>query len=121
MIHGIPEYPGWKVTPPQSLTIRIEATNELTIRYRRTPTHYEMDTLFRVFVLKELHGWEHETALYEYLESHPELCDRGFYEQYDFKQPDAPTGRGRARAVVWSFLDKVRCTANPSRGRTRNC
>jgi len=40
------------------------------------PTHYEMDTLFRVFVLKELHGWEHETALYEYLESHPELCER---------------------------------------------
>ncbi|MDW7539298.1 transposase [Haloferax volcanii] len=35
-----------------------------------------MDTLFRVFVLKELHGWEHETALYEYLESHPVLCER---------------------------------------------
>jgi IS4 transposase len=41
-----------------------------------SPTQYEMDTLFRVFVLKELHGWEHETALYEYLESHPELCER---------------------------------------------
>ncbi|WP_440992397.1 transposase [Haloarchaeobius baliensis] len=41
-----------------------------------SPTHYEMDTLFRVFVLKELLGWEHETALYEYLESHPELCER---------------------------------------------
>jgi IS4 transposase len=40
------------------------------------PTHYEMDTLFRVFVLKEVHGWEHETALYEYLESHPELCEQ---------------------------------------------
>ncbi|SEG72197.1 Transposase domain [Halobellus limi] len=35
-----------------------------------------MDTLFRMFVLKELHGWEHETALLEYLESHPELCER---------------------------------------------
>ena len=31
-------------------------------------TRYEMDTLFRVFVLKELHGWEHETALLEYLD-----------------------------------------------------
>jgi len=41
-----------------------------------SPTHYEMDTLFRVFVLKELHGWKHETALCEYLESHPKLCER---------------------------------------------
>ncbi|QCC49585.1 transposase [Halobellus limi] len=44
-------------------------------RYARS-TRYEMDTLFRMFVLKELHGWEHETALLEYLESHPELCER---------------------------------------------
>lgn len=39
-------------------------------------TRYEMDTLFRVFLLKELHGWEHETALIGYLNSHPELCGR---------------------------------------------
>ncbi len=39
-------------------------------------TRYEMDTLFRVFVLKELHGREHETSLVEYLDSHPELCER---------------------------------------------
>ncbi|WP_138005522.1 transposase [Halalkalirubrum salinum] len=39
-------------------------------------THYEMDTLFRVFVLKELHGWKHETSLVEYLDSHPALCGR---------------------------------------------
>ncbi|AXG08399.1 transposase [Haloplanus rubicundus] len=39
-------------------------------------TRYEMDTLFRVFVLKELHGWKHETALLEYLDSHPGLCER---------------------------------------------
>jgi IS4 transposase len=39
-------------------------------------TRYEMDTLFRVFVLKELHGWKHETALLEYLDSHPRLCGR---------------------------------------------
>ena len=30
-------------------------------------TLYEMATLFRLFVLKELHGWDHETALVEYL------------------------------------------------------
>nr|WP_240729966.1 transposase [Halalkalirubrum salinum] len=35
-----------------------------------------MDTLFRVFVLKELHGWKHETSLVEYLDSHPALCGR---------------------------------------------
>ena len=39
-------------------------------------TRYEMDTLFRVFVLKELYGWEHETALIEYLECRLELCDQ---------------------------------------------
>ncbi|RRJ34014.1 transposase [Halocatena pleomorpha] len=36
-------------------------------------TRYKIDTLFRVFLLKELHGWVHETALIEYLESHPAL------------------------------------------------
>nr|WP_248895626.1 transposase [Haloplanus sp. XH21] len=35
-----------------------------------------MDTLFRVFVLKELHGWDHETALLEYLDSYSDLCER---------------------------------------------
>ncbi len=39
-------------------------------------TRYEMETLFRVFVLKELHGWAHETALVEYLGSSPEVCER---------------------------------------------
>jgi len=38
-------------------------------------TRYKMDTLFRVFVLMECHGWEHETALVEYLECCPELCE----------------------------------------------
>jgi len=40
------------------------------------PTDYEMDPLFRVFVLKELHGWDHETALVEYLDCHPEICEQ---------------------------------------------
>ena len=30
-------------------------------------TRYEMEQLVRVFLLKELHGWEHESALVEYL------------------------------------------------------
>ena len=39
-------------------------------------TRYEMATLFRVFVLKECYGWDHETALVEYLSCHPSLCDQ---------------------------------------------
>ena len=35
-----------------------------------------MDTLFRVFVLKDLHRWTHETALAEYLTKHPAICER---------------------------------------------
>lgn len=35
-----------------------------------------MDTLFRVFMLKELHGWDHETVLVEFLECHPELREQ---------------------------------------------
>lgn len=37
-------------------------------------TRYEMDTLFRVFLLKELHRWEHETALVDYLDHRSDLC-----------------------------------------------
>jgi len=39
-------------------------------------TSYEMETLFRLFLLKECHGWSHETALVEYLTKHPDLCDQ---------------------------------------------
>ncbi|MFC5136007.1 MULTISPECIES: transposase [Haloferacaceae] len=36
-------------------------------------TRYEMATLFRLFVLKELHGWDHETALVEYLKRRSDI------------------------------------------------
>ncbi|WP_092664785.1 transposase [Halorientalis persicus] len=39
-------------------------------------TSYEMETLFRLFLLKECHGWDHETALVEYLCQHPDLCEQ---------------------------------------------
>jgi IS4 transposase len=35
-----------------------------------------METLFRLFLLKECHGWDHETALVEYLTKHPDLCEQ---------------------------------------------
>ncbi|WP_181692623.1 transposase [Natronomonas sp. LN261] len=50
-------------------------------------TRYELDTLFRTFLLKELHGWAHETALVEYLYRHSKLC-----EQLDLESiPDQST------------------------------
>ena len=39
-------------------------------------TSYEMETLFRLFLLKELYGWDHETALVEYLTQHPISANR---------------------------------------------
>jgi len=39
-------------------------------------TSYEIETLFRLFLLKELYDWDHETALVEYLTKHPDLCDQ---------------------------------------------
>ncbi|KAB7515036.1 transposase [Halosegnis rubeus] len=43
-------------------------------------TRYQMATLFRVFVLKELYGWEHETALVGYLGNRPDLCEQLGFE-----------------------------------------
>ncbi|MDQ2074909.1 transposase [Haloarcula sp. H-GB4] len=39
-------------------------------------TSYKMETLFRLFLLKECHGWNHETTLVEYLTHHPNLCEQ---------------------------------------------
>ena len=36
------------------------------------PTRYEMPQLFRAFLLKEIHGWGHETTLVQYLRQHSE-------------------------------------------------
>ena len=51
------------------------------------PTRYEMEQLFRGFILKEIYGWEHETALVEYLNHDANLC-----EQLDLEMvPDQST------------------------------
>lgn len=39
-------------------------------------TRYEMEQLFRAFLIKVLHGWAHETALVTDLETHPDLRQR---------------------------------------------
>lgn len=37
------------------------------------PTRYGMEQLIRAFLLKTLHGWEHESALCEYLDQRPSV------------------------------------------------
>ena len=44
-----------------------------------------MATLFRVFVLQECHGWEHETALVGYLRNRPELRDKLGFETIPYQ------------------------------------
>jgi IS4 transposase len=43
-------------------------------------TRYRMEQLVRAFVLKELHGWKHESPLVEYLHQHPLLCEHLDFE-----------------------------------------
>lgn len=43
-------------------------------------TQYKMDELFRAFLLKALHGWDHETALVEYLHQCPSLGEHFGFE-----------------------------------------
>jgi len=50
---------------------RFEAHDQYT-----NVTRYEMATLFGVFVLKNLHGWEHETALIECIKCRLTLCEQ---------------------------------------------
>ena len=47
-------------------------------------TRYQMPQLVRLFLLKEIHGWDHETALLTFLRQRPELrCDLGFERMPD--------------------------------------
>ncbi|MFC4440439.1 MULTISPECIES: hypothetical protein [Natrialbaceae] len=41
---------------------------------------YEMKPLVRAFLLKAIHGWDHETALTEYLEHRPTVCHQLGFE-----------------------------------------
>nr|WP_246279813.1 formate dehydrogenase subunit alpha [Natronomonas salina] len=106
-IHGVPEYPGWKTTPPQSL---LDPTQDVQPDELTIPQQHALDNQRSVYTAAQALA-NPETGSPEfdaYLEDKiAGGVDPSFYEQYDFAQPDAPTGRGRARAVVWSFLDKV--------------
>jgi len=86
-VHGIPEYPGWKTTLPENL----ENSDALPLPFR-----YALDPEESVASAAEAMN-EQKGADF----------DMDFWGQYDYEQPDPPTGRGRARGVVWNFLDKT--------------
>ncbi|MFB6205592.1 MAG: formate dehydrogenase subunit alpha, partial [Haloglomus sp.] len=91
-IHGVPEYPGWKTTFPDS----VEGDGPVNADELPLPFEYALDPTKSVY----------DTAV-AMNEQKGASFDLEFWKQYDYKQPDAPTGRGRARAVAWNFLDKV--------------
>jgi hypothetical protein len=67
-------------------------------RYGRS-TCYDMDTLFRVFVLKELHGWDHETALVEYLKSRQSSVGNWVWRPFLISQRCGAAGTTVSREV----------------------
>jgi formate dehydrogenase major subunit len=125
---GIPEYPGWKTTLPESILDPDQQgqSDELTVpqQYALDPTVSIADAAEAMDPITDTDIWEPTskgqiydqfTTRSEGYDSHrvfdSHIADQGVdadtYAEYDNAQPDAPTGRGRARAVVWSFLDTV--------------
>jgi formate dehydrogenase major subunit len=86
-IEGVPEYPGWATTLPDN----VQNSDELPI-----PFEYALDP----------NESAHSAAQAMNNQKGADF-DLNFWQQFDNNQPDPPTGRGRARAVAWSFLDKV--------------
>ncbi|WP_336036917.1 molybdopterin oxidoreductase family protein [Halobacterium yunchengense] len=86
-VEGVPEYPGFATAFPPDL----DNPSELSLPYE--------------YALREdRSAYDAAQALDEREEFD---FDLDFWEQYDNPQPDPPTGRGRARAVTWNFLDTV--------------
>lgn len=72
------------------------------------PARYEMSSLIRAFLLKELYGWNHETALVEYLQQHPSLCCKLGFDSV----PDQSTlWRSWHRRFTDGLRDTVESTA----------
>jgi formate dehydrogenase major subunit len=85
-VYGVPQYPGFATTMPDDPTNPDALTLPYEYALREDKSVYDT-----AVDMNEKYDWAD--------------FDEEFYEQYDYKQPDAPTGRGRARAVVWNFLD----------------
>ncbi len=86
-IEGVPQYPGFTTTLPEDPADASAMT--LPIEYALSEEQSVYDC---AAALNEQRNHEHDLA---------------FYEQFDTPQPDPPTGRGRARAVAWNFIDTV--------------
>lgn len=72
-------------------------------------TQYEMSQLVRVFLLKQLHGWSHETSLVEYLQQRSSLCQRLGFETV----PDQSTlWRSWHRRFTAGLRETVETAAN---------
>ncbi len=90
-IQGVPQYPGFATTLPENL----EEPTSLSVpyRYALSPDHSPYDAA-KAYSQREGADFDYGLTLDD-------------YRQYDIKQPDPPTGRGRARGVAWNFYDPV--------------
>ena len=94
-VRGVPEYPAFTTAWPDD----IENPDKLSLPYKYAldPTKSPLDAA-RALKRKARNG----TLRPKGAASDVKIAD---YKPFDFKQPDAPTGRGRARGVAWNFLD----------------
>ncbi len=89
-VQGVPQYPGFTTVFPDDIT-NPDALS-LPYEYALDPTKSVYDAAKALAQKRRREGKK--------VGFNPED-----YAPYDSKQPDAPTGRGRARAVAWNFLD----------------
>ena len=87
-VHGVPQYPGFTTTMPDNP----ENPDALTLPYR-----YALDPTKSVY----------DCAKAMVNQKGRQDINPQDYQQYNHKQPDAPTGRGKARGVAWNFIDTV--------------
>ncbi|SEV85006.1 molybdopterin-dependent oxidoreductase [Natrinema salifodinae] len=88
-VNGVPSYPNYATMLPD------DPANAST---QTLPVEYALDESESVYTAAQ--------ALNEEYGDEVDI-DASAYEEYDYAQPDPPTGRGKARAVVWNFLDTV--------------
>jgi len=96
-VTGVPQYPGFSTVWPDD----IENPTALSLPYRFAldPTKSAFDAA-RALKRKANRGTLRPQGAASDI-------DPQQYSQFASKQPDPPTGRGKARAVAWNFLDIV--------------
>ncbi len=96
-IQGIPEYPGFSTVWPEDITNPDALSVPYEFALRADKSVY--DAARKLKQMQQNGTLKPKKAVSD--------INPADYEQYDHKQPDAPTGRGKARAVAWNFLDVV--------------